>query len=274
MSIERGISGQINTNPNLYKFRIEALSSSSGGDLMKRALPTPVRVAAFLLLVFGFFAFVPLSSASDFFLHSSTSEFLDNTSPTATTAKFKDSVAVNRTTYQEIGTWAAAPAVSAIRLNSLGDLRVWIGLKNSDDQGTYFDLRAELRKNGVVIAFGETKNIQGVTRNPSNAKEVTVSFGAIADSQFNPGDVLSVKILTKVADSGGHNNAVGLRLYYDAVSRPSRFGAVFVVDNTLPTIAATVNPARLAQKQCHCQLHLRGRRQRDRVLFCTGHGND
>jgi len=210
---------------------------------MKRILPTPVRVAASLSLVFGLFTFVPLSSASDFFLHSSTNDFLDNTIPAAATAKFKDSTAVNRTTYREIGTWAASPAPTAVRLNTLSDLRVWIGLKNSDDQGTYFDLRAELRKNGVAIASGETKTIQGVTRNPSNAKEATVSFGAISDSQFNPGDVLSIKILTKVADSGGHNNAVGLRLYYDAVSRPSRLGAVFVVDNTPPTIAATVNPA-------------------------------
>jgi len=55
--------------------------------------------AASLFLVFGLFAFVPLSVASDFFLHSSTNDFLDNTSPAATTAKFKDSTAVNRTTY-------------------------------------------------------------------------------------------------------------------------------------------------------------------------------
>lgn len=96
-----------------------------------------------------------------------------------------------------------------MQLNSLSDLRVWIGLKNSDDQGTYFDLKAELRKNGTVIASGETKNIQGVTRNPNLAKEVAVAFGAISNNQFAAGDVLSVRILTKVADSGGHNNAVG-----------------------------------------------------------------
>jgi len=96
---------------------------------------TSIPIAAALLLVFGLFAFVPLSAASDFFLHSSTTDFLDNTSPTATTAKFKDSAAVNRTTYQEIGTWAAAPAATWMRLTSLSDLHVWIGLKNSDDQG-------------------------------------------------------------------------------------------------------------------------------------------
>src|SRR3989338_2680414 len=209
---------------------------------MKRMFLTSIPVVAFLLLV-GLFAFVPLSAASDFFLHSTTNDFLDNISPTDTTAKFKDSTAIYRTTYQEIGTWTAAPAATAMRLSSLTDLHVWIGLKNSDDQGTYFDLRAELRKNGAVIASGETKTIQGVTRNPANAKEVAVAFGPITGDQFNPGDVLSIKILTKVADSCGHNNAVGLRLYYDAVSRPSSFCAVFVVDTTPPTIAAVINPA-------------------------------
>ena len=47
-------------------------------------------------------------------------------------------------------------------------------------------------------------------------------------------------ILTKVADSGGHNNAVGLRLYYDAASRQSRFGATF--GSSAPTITI-VSPA-------------------------------
>jgi len=210
---------------------------------MKRKFLIPIPVVTSMLLFFSLLAFVPSSVASDFFLHSSTNDFLDNTSPTATTAKFKDSAAVNRTTYQEIGTWAAASAATWRRLTSLSDLHVWIGLKNSDDQGTNFDLRAELRKNGALIASGETKNIQGVTRNPDQAKEVTVAFGPISGDQFNPGDVLSIKILTKVADAGGHSNAVGLRLYYDAVSRASRFGAVFVVDTTPPTIAAVVNPA-------------------------------
>jgi hypothetical protein len=181
------------------------------------------------------------------FLHTGTSDFLDGTAPAATTAKFKDSAALNRTTFREIGTWSAS-LTSATQLDALSALRAWIGLKNSDDQGTFFDLRAELLKNGAVIASGETKNIQNVTRNPNKAKEVTVSFGAISSYQFSSADVLSIRILTKVADSGGHNNAVGLRLYYDAVSRPSRFGAVFApptstlqVTITSPTPGAVIN---------------------------------
>jgi hypothetical protein len=111
------------------------------------------------------------------------------------------------------------------QLAALGPVKVWLGLKNSDDQGTYFDLKVELLKNGVIIATGQTIDIRGITRNPDLAKEVTVAFGSISDDQLISGDILSLRIWTKVTASGGHSNAVGLRLYYDAVSRASRFGA-------------------------------------------------
>jgi hypothetical protein len=165
--------------------------------------------------------------AADYYLHTTTTDEINSNPPTGTTAKFKDSPAVNRTTYQQIGIWSALPLSSPAQLQSLGSLVTWIGLKNSDDEGTYFDLRAEIRKNGAVIASGEAKGIQGVTRNPSLAKEIAVTFNSISTNQFAAGDVLSIRILTKVADTTGHNNAVGLRLYHDAVSRPSRFAAIF-----------------------------------------------
>ncbi|MBI3796843.1 MAG: hypothetical protein HY268_07735, partial [Deltaproteobacteria bacterium] len=177
-------------------------------------------------------------ASGDYFLRQIGSDVLSTTSPTAATAQFKDSPAVTRTAYQAIGEWAATPADSSLRLSATTALHVWLGLKNSDDQGTYFDLRAELRKNGVVIASGETKNIQGVTRNANQAKEVTLTFGSPVNAQFMPVDVLSVRILAKVADSGGHNNAVGVRLYYDAPTRLARFGTTFAPVNTAPVANA------------------------------------
>jgi len=119
-------------------------------------------------------------------------------------------------------------------LTSLGPATLWIGLKNSDDQGTQFDLRAEVYIKGKLVSAGETRCITGVTRNPDQAKQIAVPFGAISEGTFNSGDTLSVKILTRIGTNtngtkyslpgGSHNNAVGLRLYYDAVSRSSRFG--------------------------------------------------
>jgi hypothetical protein len=73
----------------------------------------------------------------------------------------------------------------------------WIGLKNSDDQGTQFDLRAEVYRNGAIISSGESRCITGVTRNPDLAKEVAVALTAFTES-LAAGDQLSVKFLTRV----------------------------------------------------------------------------
>src|SRR5262245_51182007 len=93
-------------------------------------------------------------TSGDYFLHSATNDSLNTTSPTASTAKFEASPVVNRTTFQLLGVWAAAPVHSAQRLTPLSHLHVWLRLKNTDAQGTNLDLRAELLKNGAVIASG------------------------------------------------------------------------------------------------------------------------
>ena len=94
--------------------------------------------------------------------------------------------------------------------------------------------------NDTLVAEGENRCITGVTRNPTRAKEVSIEFGPVSDGAFGSGDELSLRLLTRIGTNpdntkcsgpgGSHNNAVGLRLYYDAVSRPSRFGAEFPPD--------------------------------------------
>jgi hypothetical protein len=162
--------------------------------------------------------------------------FLNSDTPSNTTAKFKDSPGIKFSggnPWKEVGVWAAAPAPIAGTLAQLNDLRAWLGLKNGDDQGTRFDLRAEVYKNGVLVAAGETYCIQDVTRNPSLAKEAVVSFAPFSPVTLNGAtDELSLKILTRIGSNGaggscgGHSNATGLRLYFDSVSRPSRFNAM------------------------------------------------
>jgi thiol-disulfide isomerase/thioredoxin len=162
---------------------------------------------------------------------------LNTAAPTATSAKFRDSVSVNfkgGNPWKEIGAWSAAPALTAGTLNTLSNLHAWVGLKNSDDQGTRFDLRAEVYRNGLLVAAGERYCIDGVTRNANLAKEVTVAFAPFAPLTFNgSSDQVSVKILTRIgtngtgASCGGHSNATGLRLYFDATTRMSRFGGIF-----------------------------------------------
>ncbi|MGC1798913.1 MAG: hypothetical protein WA701_00870, partial [Solirubrobacterales bacterium] len=119
-------------------------------------------------------------------------------------------------------------------ITELSPAHGWIGLKNSDDQGTQFDLRAELLKNGTPVASGLKRCITGVTRNPALATEAVVPWDAFAPVSTSPGDTLSLRFSTRIgtnpADTskcagpgGSHSNAVGLRLYYGSATRPSAF---------------------------------------------------
>jgi hypothetical protein len=114
---------------------------------------------------------------------------------------------------------------------------LWIGLKNSDDQGTQFDLRADVYINDTLVSDGITRCITGVTRNPDKAKEISIPFNLFSPLDFASDDVLSLKIFTRIGTKPdntkcpGHNNAVGLRLYYDAVSRSSQFEAELTPDS-------------------------------------------
>ena len=117
----------------------------------------------------------------------------------------------------------------------LSPAHLFIGLKNSDDQGTQFDLKVEVLKNGTAVASGLERCITGVTRNPQKATEAVVPYDAFPDVFFTTGDTLALRVSTRVGTNpdgtkclgpgGSHNNAVGLRLYYDSADRDSRFDA-------------------------------------------------
>jgi len=185
----------------------------------------------------------PSAVTLDFFLHGAgvtanpPTLFLDNTAPAEATAKFKDSPAISLSggnPWKEVGTWTAAPSLTSGPLTALSDAHVWLGLKNSDDQGTDFDVRVEVYLNAILVASGEVHCIEGVTRNPSKAKETIVPIAPFSTASFNgTTDVLSLKMLTRIGTDGaggscaGHSNVLGLRVYFDAVSRPSRFDATF-----------------------------------------------
>jgi hypothetical protein len=178
-----------------------------------------------------------------FFLHGSGATanppvlFLDGSAPTGSTAKSQDSTAINvagGNAWKDVGSWAASPSLALGSLTALSDLHVWLGLQNSDDQGTNFDLKAEVFKNGALVASGLTRCTTGVTRNPSLAKEVTIAFGAFSAVNFNgTSDVLSLKLSTRIGTNpndtkcAGHNNAVGLRVYFGATNRAAKFDSTF-----------------------------------------------
>ncbi|HUR07362.1 MAG TPA: hypothetical protein VM347_32795 [Nonomuraea sp.] len=118
-------------------------------------------------------------------------------------------------------------------LTELSPVHAWLGLRNSDDQGTQFDLRAELLVNDVLVADGERRCITGLTRNANLAKEAIVEWDSFRPVPVGPDDVISLRLWTRIGTTstgakcsgpgGSHNNATGLRLYYDTSARPSRF---------------------------------------------------
>ena len=122
-------------------------------------------------------------------------------------------------------------------VTALSDAHLWIGLKNSDDQGTQFDLYAELLKNGVTEATALKRCITGLTRNPASAKEAVLTWNAFGSVPVAPRDVLSLRVSTRIGTNPddtkctpGHNGSAGLRLYYDATTLASRFDMTITPD--------------------------------------------
>jgi hypothetical protein len=162
---------------------------------------------------------------------------LSSEAPTGTSAKYQDSPAINfngGNPWVPLGTWTAAPTLSHGTLTALGDTHVWLGLKNSDDVGTSFDLRVEVWQNGRFLASGLTRCIQGLARTATQAQDVAVPFNPVSPTTFNgTSDALSLKVLTRVgttetgASCGGHQNATGLRLYFDASNRAAQLTMTF-----------------------------------------------
>lgn len=182
--------------------------------------------------------------------------FLNLTAPTGSTAKYKDSTSVNFSggnAWKQVGTWSPpAGASGAATLQALTSLHVWLGLKNSDDQGTRFDVLAEVTVNGTTLSSGLLRCITGITRNPSSALEVTVPFSAFSPQLITvPPDTVALRLWTRIGTNsdnsfcGGHSNATGLRLYFDATSRPARLGAT--VGGAIPAPTSLLpNPLNIA----------------------------
>lgn len=194
-------------------------------------------------------------SSGQLFLHGTGNQanpvtlFLDALSPTASTAKYKDSPGIKFNSgnpWAEIGTWTGSLEGSTTAVPTA--LNTWVGLKNSDDIGTAFDLRAEVYQNNTLIASGETRCITGITRNAAQAKPVTVRL-AVADFLAGTG-TLRLKLLTRIGSNpdgtrctgpgATHSNAVGLQAYFYAANRASKL--------TLSALAAEHVIQRLANK--------------------------
>jgi hypothetical protein len=114
--------------------------------------------------------------------------------------------------------------VTSGQLTALGDANVWIGLKNSDDVGTKFDLLAEVFKNGAPLASGQIDDVPGGSSGFNNAHLRTISL-VLADAEsVCPGDTLSFRLSVRIAASSGHVSGTA-RLWYNDSAANSRLSA-------------------------------------------------
>ncbi len=87
-------------------------------------------------------------------------------------------------------------------------------------------MRADLLVNGASVSSGIQRCVKAVTRNAAQAKEAIVTWDPLAAPvPLGDSDVVSVQVSTRIGTNaddtscGGHGNATGLRLCYDAATR-------------------------------------------------------
>jgi len=120
---------------------------------------------------------------------------------------------------------SATVTVNPPQLTALGPAQVWIGLKNSDDVGTKFDLLAEVLKNGSVVGSGQLNNVPGGSSGFNNAVLRTISAALSSPVGISPGDVVSIRFSVRIAVGvSGHRSGTA-RLWFDDAAATSRFNA-------------------------------------------------
>ncbi len=120
---------------------------------------------------------------------------------------------------------ATASTVAINQISALSPAGVWIGLKNSDDVGTKFDVKVEAFKGNTLVASGELDSFAGGSSGFNNAHLATIPFNSFSSVDLPTGSVLSVTVSVRNACVGsGHNSGVA-RLWFDDSTANSGFGA-------------------------------------------------
>jgi sugar lactone lactonase YvrE len=113
----------------------------------------------------------------------------------------------------------------------LSSANMWIGLKNSDDVGTKFDLLAEVLKNGVVVRSGELDGVNGGSSGFNNAVKRTIDLAFLESPTILPGDTLSFRLSVRISTTvSGHRSGTA-RLWFNDAQAKSSFDATFGGEN-------------------------------------------
>ena len=101
------------------------------------------------------------------------------------------------------------------QITALSPANVWVGLKNSDDVGIRFDLKAEVYKGATLIGSGLLTGVAGGSSGFNNAKLNAIPLTVSAFADVSTGDTLSIKVFERNACSGSGKNSGTARLWYN-----------------------------------------------------------
>ncbi len=122
-----------------------------------------------------------------------------------------------------------------VSLESIDDAHLWLGLDDEDDKNATFDVRVELLNNGTPVASGMRRCLGGFDRD-RDPREVTVAFDDFDPPTLQVGDVLALRVTTRIgtkangAKCQGRDHAEGLRLHYGSARRDSSVGVTITPD--------------------------------------------
>lgn len=111
------------------------------------------------------------------------------------------------------------------QLTSLSPAQVWVGIKNSDAVGIKFDIKAEVYKDGTLIASGQLDSVPGGSSGFGNARLNTIPFVSFSPVDFPAGSSLSMKVSVRNACVGSGKNSGTARLWFNDSAANSQFGA-------------------------------------------------
>jgi hypothetical protein len=102
----------------------------------------------------------------------------------------------------------------ATALTCLGTTRAWLGLMNSDDAGTSFDLRVEVFAGEAQIGSGELRAAPGGSSGFNNATIDTIPISGLDTGDLPDNADLKIRISArKACDAPGHASGTA-RLWY------------------------------------------------------------
>lgn len=117
------------------------------------------------------------------------------------------------------------PTPTPRQITVLNPAKIWVGLKNSDDVGTKFDLLAEVYKNDLLVSSGQLDNVRGGSSGFNNAKLNTLNFNSFSPIEFPEGSTLKLKLYVRNACVGPTHNSGTARLWFNDTAANSQFNA-------------------------------------------------